>query len=243
MSGGQGPVWYATESEVAVVHFDRPPVNAIDLALIEQLGLTLDDLAHKDALRGIVVTGAGVNFCAGLDTKTVPNYGADDLRALTAAINRAVPMLYGLPVPTVAAIRGAALGGGFCLALACDHRVAAERNARIGLPEVVAGIPYPAAPLDLINQELEPGVRRRLALHGETFTAEQAKAAGLVDELVPEGDLVPRAIETVLRLHRLPGYAAVKHQLRGSLLDRMRKHFETVDPVASVLLAMRRDRQ
>lgn len=242
MSGGQDQVWYATQNDVAVVNLDRPPVNAIDLAVIERFGLTLDEVAHKSGLRGIVVTGAGANFCAGLDVKAVPGYGADQLRAMTAAINRTIAMLYGMPIPTVAAIRGAALGGGYCLALACDYRFAVAGNARVGLPEVTAGIPYPAAPLDLITQELEPGIRRRLALLGETFTGEQAKAVGLVDELVQDAELVSRAVETVLRLGRLPGYAAVKHQLRGVTVDRMRKHFETVDPLVGILLGARRNR-
>jgi enoyl-CoA hydratase len=230
------------DSDVAVVHFDRPPVNAIDLAMIEKLGHTLDELAHKRVLQGLILSGAGANFSAGLDVKTVPAYSADELRAMTAAINRAVLMLYGSPLPTVAAIRGAALGGGFCLALACDYRVCVEKNARLGLPEVTAGIPYPAGPLDLIMAELEPAVRRRLALHGEAFAADQAKAAGLVDELVPEDDLTPRALQAALRLGRAPGYAAVKHQLRGALLERMRKHIETVDPLVSILLGARKGR-
>jgi len=242
MSGAQGPVWYATESDVAVVHLDRPPVNAIDLEMISKLGLMLDELSHKQGLRGVVLAGAGVNFSAGLDTKAVPGYGAEQLRELSAAINRVVLMLYGLPMPTVAAIRGAALGGGFCLALTCDYRLCADQNARLGLPEVTAGIPYPASPLDLIVAELDPNVRRRLALHGETLTPEAAKAAGVVDLLLPEDQLTERAIETVLQLARAPGYAAVKHQLRAPVLDRMRKHVETLDPIVGLILAQRKDR-
>ena len=69
MSGGQGPVWYATESDVAVIHIDRPPVNAIDLGVIEHFGLTLDEVMHKGGVQGIVLAGAGANFSAGLDTK------------------------------------------------------------------------------------------------------------------------------------------------------------------------------
>jgi enoyl-CoA hydratase len=242
VSEPQGPVWYTTDSDVAVVHLDRPPVNAIDLAMVARLGLTLDELAHRHGLRGLVVIGAGANFSAGLDVKAVPAYGVGDLRELTAAINRAVLMLYGLPVPTVAAIRGAALGGGFCLALACDYRICAERDGRIGLPEVAAGIPYPASPLDLVMNELEPGMRRRLALHGETLSPPAAKDGGLLDELVPDEKLERLAVEAALRLGRAPGYAAVKHQLRASILDRMRKHVETVDPVVDVLVAQRKGR-
>lgn len=242
MSDAQGPVWYATQSDVAVVHLDRPPVNAIDLDMIGKLGLTLDELAHKRGLRGLVLAGAGVNFSAGLDTKAVPTYSAEQLREMSAAINRVVLMLYGSPLPTVAAIRGAALGGGFCLALACDYRVCADQTARIGLPEVTAGIPYPASPLDLILAELDPSARRRLALHGETLTPEFAKSAGVVDILVPEDQITERAVDTALQLARAPGYAAVKHQLRAATLERMRKHIETVDPLVALLLAQRKGR-
>jgi len=104
MSDAQGSVWYATQSDVAVVHLNRPPVNAIDLEMVGKLGLTLDELAHKRGLRGVVLAGTGVNFAAGLDTKAVPTYSADQLRELSAAINRVVLMLYGSPLPTVAAI-------------------------------------------------------------------------------------------------------------------------------------------
>jgi len=110
------------------------------------------------------------------------------------------------------------------------------------LPEVTAGIPYPAGPLDLVVAELDPSVRRRLALHGETLTPEFAKAAGVVDVLVPEDQITERAVETALQLARAPGYAAVKHQLRAPTLDRMRKHIETVDPIVALLLAQRKGR-
>ena len=210
MTDNARSVSYAIDHDVAVIRLDRAPVNAIDLPMIAGLERTLDELAYTPQIRGLVLAGAGANFSAGLDLKIVPTYAEASLRTLSATINRVILKLYGQPLPTVAAIRGAALGGGFCLALACDYRICSERDAKLGLPEVTAGIPYPAGPLELVQAELDPALRRRLALFGATLTPPAALEAGVVDELAPDAELAGRAVEATLRLAHLPAYAAVK---------------------------------
>ena len=126
------------------------------------------------------------------------------------------------------------------MALACDYRICSERDAKLGLPEVTAGIPYPAGPLELVQAELDPALRRRLALFGASLTPPAALEAGVVDELAPDAELAGRAVEATLRLAHLPAYAAVKNQLRSVTLDRMRAHSEANDPLVALLMAQRR---
>jgi enoyl-CoA hydratase len=202
---------------VAVVRLDRPPANAIDLGLTEAAEAVFAALAREPP-KAVVVTGAGAIFSAGLDLKVVPALDAAGRRALVLAINRMVRALYGLAVPTAAAINGHAMAGGLCLALACDLRLAAAGPARLALSEVNVGIPYPLGPLLVIKDVVTGALRRDLVQFGRVFDPEGARVAGLVDEIVPAEALLARARERVLALAGLRGYGAIKTQLRAEIL-------------------------
>jgi enoyl-CoA hydratase len=103
----------------------------------------------------VVVTGDPPAFSAGIDYKAVPSYDAATRREMVGLVNRSFLKLYGLSRPTVAAINGHALGGGLVLALACDFRLAAEGSYQLGLTEIAAGIPFPAAPMVVVQSELD----------------------------------------------------------------------------------------
>jgi enoyl-CoA hydratase len=202
---------------IALIRFDRPPVNAIDLAVTEELGPLAAALARTPP-KAVVLTGAGAAFSAGLDLKTVPAYGADQRKALVLSINRMVRQLYGLPCPVVAAINGHAMAGGLVLALACDLRIAAEGAAKLALSEVNVGVPFPLGPLLVVNDTVAGATRRDLALLGRVYNPAAALAAGLVDEVVPAERLVSRARERARELASLRGYKAIKAQLRAESL-------------------------
>jgi enoyl-CoA hydratase len=202
---------------VALVRFDRPPVNAIDLAVTEELG-ALAAALERAPPKALVLTGAGAAFSAGLDLKLVPAYPPAEKKALVLSINRMVRRLYGLPFPTVAAINGHAMAGGLVLALSCDLRIAAAGAAKLALSEVNVGIPFPLGPLLLVNDIAAGAARRDLALFGRVFDPEGARAAGLVDEVVAPERLLARAAERARALAGLAGYRAIKAQLRAATL-------------------------
>jgi enoyl-CoA hydratase/carnithine racemase len=120
--------------DTAAVFFARPPVNAFNLQFVEELHTRLGELAAHVPAAGIVVTGEGRAFSAGVDFKEVPGYTTDQKIRMVGHINAAITLLYGLPTATVAAVNGHAIGGAFVAMLACDARIATDTDARWASP-------------------------------------------------------------------------------------------------------------
>ncbi|HYE46453.1 MAG TPA: enoyl-CoA hydratase/isomerase family protein [Caulobacter sp.] len=204
-----------------VLTLDRPPVNALDLQAVLALEAAFDELTAAPPEGGLVLTGTGRAFSAGVDTRAFGSYGADDRAAMIRGITRMIGRLYGLPCPVAAAVNGHALGGGFVLMLACDARLASPGDARLGLTEAQAGVPFPAGPLEVIRAELGPDLLRRLTLTSETLSPAELAQRGAIDGLV-EGDLVAAAVERVAAMARQPAFAQVKAQLRAPVVARLK---------------------
>jgi enoyl-CoA hydratase len=133
-----------------------------------------------------------------------------------------VARLLAIPKPVVAAINGHALGGGFVLMLACDYRIAVDiKIARLGMTEAQAGIPFPAGPLEVIQNELAPELLRRLTLTSAVLNPHELLEARIIDELCAVEQLQPRSIALAKNLSAQPGFEAVKRQIRGGLADRV----------------------
>ncbi|HXK23788.1 MAG TPA: enoyl-CoA hydratase/isomerase family protein [Myxococcota bacterium] len=211
---------------VRVLALARPPVNAIDFALVRALGDAVEAAASDAACRALVVTGASGVFSAGIDTKRIPSYDADERASMLRAVNRTVLALYAFEKPAVAAISGHALGAGLVLALTCDLRLAANGEFRLGLTEGKAGIPFPAGPLAVSRAELSPESLRRLALTSATEAPASPWLAGIVDHVVPAEGLLARAQDEARTLAAQPAFAAVKRQLRGDTIARLRRIVE-----------------
>jgi len=179
----------------AVLRLALPPVNAMGLPLLRDLDAAVARLVAAPPRRGLVVTGEGRSFCAGADIKAAPHYTPADWAEVARLADRAFTALPLLPVPTVAALNGHALGGGLVLALACDVRLATTLPARFGLPEVAHDIAFPVAALALVRENLAPAVQRDLVLSGRVVGNAAAVELGLVDALVPAQELLARAQE------------------------------------------------
>jgi enoyl-CoA hydratase/carnithine racemase len=199
-----------------VLTLDRAPVNAMNLALLSELAAAAGELAANPPRRGVIVTGAHGVFSAGADIKEAPDYDADQFAALRAHADAAFGALFHLPVPTVAALPGHTIGGGMVLALACDRRLAVPGEYQLGLPEVTVGIAYPETAWRIVDAGLDATVKRRMVLDGKPVDADAAHGIGIVDELVPAGEILDRAISLADALSRAAGYAIVKAQLRGT---------------------------
>jgi enoyl-CoA hydratase/carnithine racemase len=182
---------------VATLTFDRPAKrNALTRAMWAALPDLLAGLAADPRVRALQVTGAGDTFCAGADiAELVEAYGdparADAYHRLTVTAEQA---LADFPRPTVAVIRGACVGGGCQLAVACDLRLA-EPGARLGITPAKLGVVYPAVPTARLARLLGPARARYLLYTAELVTAERAEVWGLVDEVVPGDRLDERAAE------------------------------------------------
>ena len=210
------------DGPVAVVRLDRPPVNALELELATQGAKVIDDLAASDA-RAVVLTGTGSCFSAGLDLRLVPTYGAEQQRALVAAANRFLTSLYSFSRPVVAAVNGHAIAGGFVLLITSDYRIGPRGEFKIGMTEARAGIPFPAAALEIVRAQLPPPAARVLTLVARNVDPERARGYGALDELEPPERVLPRAMDVARDLAGIPAaaYASIKNQLRGALTARL----------------------
>jgi enoyl-CoA hydratase len=210
--------------EIAVIRIDRPPVNAIDLELAREADQVLEHVLSSNAPAALVLAGTGESFSAGLDLKRVPTYSPEEQRAMLTTLNRAGGRLYGAEIPVVGAINGHAIAGGMIFAIACDYRVGPEADSQFGLTEARAGIPFPAVPLVMLKAELPFHAVRVLTLLCRNVGPEQARAMGILDELVPREAVCERAIEIADMAAIPPGaYARVKYQMRGQAIEKIQE--------------------
>lgn len=209
---------------IEIVTLARPPANALDIEMIEDIADAFEHLAADDSVRAAILTGDGKAFCAGLDLKIVPGYGATEQRRLLDAINRMVVAVYDCPIPVIGAINGHAIAGGFVLAMCCDWKIVSDATLQAGLTEVRVGIPYPAAAMEVIRGELNPQVARELTLFGKNMNRSDALAVGIFDESVAADRLLDRAIEKAREASELPrhAFATIKRQLRRCALETCR---------------------
>lgn len=191
------------EDAIATVSLNRPEkLNAMSLAMWQALGAAMTELAEDDALRCVILRGAGSRaFGAGADIAEFPKLRADASQA-EAYAEAMAPALHGVadcPHPTLAMIHGACVGGGLELALLCDLRICGE-SARFGIPINRIGHTLPwhgmAALVDLVGRSnaLE------ILLEGRVFGAEEARAIGLVNRIVPDEELEEEAMAAARRI-------------------------------------------
>jgi enoyl-CoA hydratase len=214
----------APTGDTLVLTIERPPVNALDLPTVEMLASAFNVVAANPPKGGLVLTGGGDRaFSAGVDVSVFfDEYGPDLQGAMMLAITRMTAALLAIPCPVIAAVNGHALGGGFVLMLCCDHRLACDSpNARFGLLEAQAGIPFPAGPAEIVRSELPATLLRRWSLAGTIVPPRELLVAGVVDALHPPKMVLYQALKTVATLAKQPAYAKVKRQVRGPLADRL----------------------
>lgn len=184
----EAPVLYHVTKKVARITMNRPKaMNAMSRGMITELRKTLEQAQSDPDVSAIVLTGAGGNFCAGDDLKAAEQQTADDFLALIMDLQRLTRLLMG-EKPTIAAVDGYAVGGGFELALACDFRVASTR-ARMGCVEASVGMVITGGTTVLLPQLVGQGLAREIILMADIFDAATAKQMGLLHRLVEPAGL------------------------------------------------------
>ncbi len=228
---------------VQVLTLNRPEAaNSLNPELIGELGKALTEIATDDATQVVVLTGAGERiFCAGMDLRAFsenrnesPQEGSGGTDPEPAA---AAPK-YGLnnlnPKPVIAAVNGAAVGGGFELVLSCDLVVAAD-TARFGLPEVKRGL-LAAGGGTLLGTRLPLSLALEVALTGELIDAARAAQWGLVNRVVPAAELLEAslALAATVAANGPIAIRTTKELVRRAVLDDPKRGWATPEEVAQV---------
>jgi enoyl-CoA hydratase/carnithine racemase len=176
--------------------------NSLTMALLREGAEHLARAAADRSLRVVVLRGAGARaFCAGADLKERAGMSDAEVAAFHAALRALLDGLAALPQPVVAALNGAALGGGLELALACDLRIAAE-GIEVGLPEVGLGIIPGGGGTQRLPRLVGVARAKELILTGRRVPAAEALALGLVTAVVPPGRLDEEALALAARVAR-----------------------------------------
>lgn len=204
----------------AILTLQKEPVNSLDLNTWRQLEQALDELEANKSISGLIIT-SGLKrdvFSAGNDLLELyaPKTSQQRCAEFWVVSNRFLAKLYRSRLATIAAIRGASPAGGCIIAMCCDHRVMST-NGTIGLNEVQLGIPVPKFWALLMGRLIGSKAADKLLLTGKMVNPQEAKALGLVDELVPKDQLIAAAESVMLKLVMLPGAAvdATKKSLRA----------------------------
>jgi enoyl-CoA hydratase len=213
------PVTVTIDDGVAVVRLDDGKRNAISPHVVELLHEALDSAERDDAVRAVCIIGRPGTLSAGFDLK-VMTAGADAARELVQAGAEMLMRLYLHPQPTVVAVTGHALAAGALVVLACDTRIGADIDAKIGLNEVAIGMSLPIFAVELARDRLGPAATRA-AVQAELADPMRAVELGYLDRVVAAADCEATAIDEARRLGELRSgaYGTTKRRLRQATVD------------------------
>jgi enoyl-CoA hydratase len=189
-----------------VVRLAHGKVSALDIEFCDALSQELNRLASSST-PAVILTGTGSAFSAGVDLFRVLDGGRAYLHRFLPAMETLFRTLLTFPRPLIAAVNGHAIAGGCIIAATSDHRLMADATGRIGIPELLVGVPFPTLPFEIVRARVSRAQFRALVLGGKTVLPSEAVTLGLIDEVVPAGELLPRALETAERLAQIPSIA------------------------------------
>ena len=213
---------------LATVRLERGKVNALNEQVVDELASCLRGLETDPAVRGVLLTGTGKFFSFGFDIPEFLGVPKDEFARYLRKFATLYRELFLHPRPVVAALNGHTVAGGCMLATACDVRVMARENAKIGLNEVGFGSSLFAGSLELLRFWVGDRRAQEIVYGGALYTAEQALDLGLVDAVAVDDALLEEARD---RLEQLAGkspqaFRSIKRLLRGPLAEEIQRREE-----------------
>src|SRR5215831_20776916 len=207
------------QGKVAVMRLAHGKANALDTPLMVELKDALEQVERSDA-GALVLTGNGSMFSAGVDLVQLLAGGRKYIAEFLPRMCDGFRALYRFPKPAVAAVNGHAIAGGMILSSACDYRVMA-RGARIGIPELRVGVPFPLVALEIVRSALSPERAAQAVLFGRVVEADAALGLGYVHEVLAPGEVLARAVARAEELASTPAgsFRKAKMDLRRPTLE------------------------
>ncbi|MDX6296660.1 MAG: hypothetical protein QOI51_517 [Nocardioidaceae bacterium] len=191
---------------IGTIRLDRPPMNALNEAVQEEIRAAATEAAERDDVHAVVVYGGETVFAAGADIKEMADMSYTDMVKRSGALQSAFTSVARIPKPVVAAVTGYALGGGCELALCADIRIAGD-TAKLGQPEILLGVIPGAGGTQRLARLIGPAKAKDLIFTGRFVGADEALSIGLVDKVVPAADVYPEAVKWASRFTNAPAYA------------------------------------
>ena len=210
--------------EIAILTMRHGKANAIDGTFCEDIIRRLGEL-RRSAARAVVITGQGNIFSAGVDLVRALNGGPDYFRHFLPLLRRAFEELFFFEKPIVAAVNGHAMAGGCVLTCAVDYRLMAQGDGRIGITELLVGVPFPVIALEIMRFAAAPQHFARIVTSAATFAPDVAVDLGLADEVVPGDALRECAVAAAEKLAALDPatFALTKRQIRAPVRERVER--------------------
>jgi cyclohexa-1,5-dienecarbonyl-CoA hydratase len=181
------------DDQVARITLNRPKHNVLNIPMMKDLNAELEAIAADDTLKCLVITGEGPSFCAGVE---VGDHKPEQVDEMVAVFNRIFEIINMIDIPVIAAVKGACLGGGMELAIACDI-VIADKKAKFGQPEIKLGFFPPYAALRL-PELVGPAKAIEIVTTGRTYKAKEAGKLGFVSKVADEDEFVD-AVESYVK--------------------------------------------
>ncbi len=211
-----------TDGDIAILTMRHGKANALDSEFCEALAARFVDLRNAEA-KAVVLTAQGRIFSAGVDLKRLSAGGADYVRAFLPSLHKLYDAVFFYPKPVVMAINGHTMAGGAVLAACGDRRIMAREAGRIGVTEMLVGVPFPALAFEVVRFAVPPRHLAEFTLTGATYPTDAALTKGWIDEVVAPADLMTRALEAANFYASLSplAFAQTKSQIRQSVSERV----------------------
>jgi enoyl-CoA hydratase/carnithine racemase len=191
---------------IGTIRLDRPPMNALNVQVQEELRAAAHEAGERSDVAAVVIYGGEKVFAAGADIKEMATMAYADMVVRSGALQSSFTAVARIPKPVVAAITGYALGGGCELALCADFRVCGD-NAKLGQPEIQLGLIPGAGGTQRLSRLVGPARAKELIYTGRFVRADEALQIGLVDQVVPAGEVYSAATTWAARFADGPAYA------------------------------------
>lgn len=224
------------QGKVALLTLANGKANTLDIEFCRALTGQFNEL-KKSSAEAVVISAQGPIFSAGVDLLRASDDGVKYLKQFLPTLNKMFDAVFNCPKPVVAAINGHAIAGGCVLACCADYRLMARGNGKIGVTELLVGLPFPALAFEIMRFVTGPRHFAELIYTGATLPPEDAMERGLVHEVVESSDLLERALGSAHMLAQIApaAFSQTKQQMRLTVTDRIKRDGKRTDTAVAKL--------
>jgi enoyl-CoA hydratase len=224
---------------IALVTMRHGKVNALDMEFCDAMAARFKELASAPEAKAVVLTGQGKVFSAGVNLIRLGEGGADYVRRFMPSLHEFFEAVFFHPKPVVAAVNGHAIAGGCVLAACADRRIMARGDARIGVTELLVGVPFPVLAFEIMRLALPARFLPEAMYSGATYLPEAAVERGLIDELAEPSEVLEDAYAVAQELAALSpkAFAQTKAQMRQAAAERVARDAATEQAATEIWAA------